>query len=69
MFRNYFKKKEKETNRCEFIHGFEQLDDQFNILAIDVGVNNVQETGHFSDDVKRLNIVRLLSQVVLKTTK
>lgn len=69
MFRNDLKKKEKETNRCEFIHGFEQLDDQFNILAIDVGVNNVQETGHFSDDVKRLNIVRLLSQVVLKTTK
>lgn len=45
-------KKEKEMNCCEFIYGFEQLDDQFNIFVIDVGVNNVQEMGYFFDDVK-----------------
>jgi hypothetical protein len=45
------------------------LDDKVDVLAVDVGINDVQKARHFRDDVKRLDVVRLLSQIVLNAKK
>ena len=54
------------TNRSVFIHCLNHLYDEIYILSVDVGVHDIQETGHFPNDVERLNIVWLFPQIVLE---
>ena len=53
------------TDRGEFVHRFKQLNDEADVFAVDVGVDDVQEPRHLRYDVERFHVVWLFSQVVL----
>ena len=49
----------------ELVECFEELRREVDILRRDVGVDEVNELRRLRDDVERLEVVRLFSQVVL----
>ena len=53
------------TDRGEFVHRLKQLNDEADVFAVDVGVDDVQEPSHLRNDVERFHVVWLFSQVVL----
>ena len=57
------------TYRAELVEGAEDLYDEVNGLAVDGGVDDVQELRRLSHDVERLDVVRLFPQVVLQVTQ
>lgn len=52
--------------RTEFIQSVEELNDEVDGLSINCRVNNIQELCRFSNNVKRLHVIWLLSKIVLK---
>ena len=57
------------TYRAELVEGAEDLYDEVDGLAVDGGVDDIQELRRLSHDVERLDVVRLFPQVVLPVTQ
>ena len=53
------------TYGTELVKRAEELYDQVHRSTVDGRVDNVQKLGRLSDDIERLDIVRLFPQVVL----
>lgn len=53
------------THCRELVHRLKELDDQVDVLAVDVGVDDVEEACDLGDDVEGLDVVWLLTQVIL----
>ena len=60
-------KRRGRTYDGEFVERFKQLDAEVDVLEVDVGIDKVDELCRLADDVERLDVVRLLSQIVLTT--
>jgi hypothetical protein len=58
--------KSNQTYRCELSKCFKHLYDQSNRVGVDIGVKDVQKLCRFANEVHRLDVVRLFSQVVLQ---
>jgi len=60
--------KRLRTYDGEFVESFKELDAEIDVLKVDVGIAEVDELRRLADDVERLDVVRLLAQVILTTT-